>query len=201
MFLIGLTGGIAAGKSTIAKFWSSLGALEIDADAIAREVVEKGTVGLERIVAAFGKSILAKDGSLNRAELAKLVFSEPRLRQQLESIVHPLVQERTREILSEQPESSIVVYNVPLLVEAKIGLPFNAVVSVEAPEGIRLERLVNQRGFTKEEALIRIQSQASASDRENRADYVLNSDQDLSSLFEDAKELWNTFEKAANGTN
>ena len=201
MFLIGLTGGIAAGKSTIAKFWSSLGALEIDADAIAREVVEKGTVGLERIVAAFGKGILTKDGSLNRVKLAKMVFSEPMLRQQLESIVHPLVQERTREILSEQPESSIVVYNVPLLVEAKVGLPFNAVVSVEAPEGIRLERLVNQRGFTKEEALIRIQSQASASDRENRADYVLNSDQDLGSLLEEAKELWNTFEKAVNGTN
>jgi dephospho-CoA kinase len=201
MFLIGLTGGIAAGKSTIAKFWSSLGALEIDADVIAREVVEKGTVGLERIVAAFGKSILAKDGSLNRAKLAKLVFSEPKLRQQLESIVHPLVQERTREILSEQPESSIVVYNVPLLVEAKVGLPFNAVVSVEAPKRIRLERLVSQRGFTKEEALIRIESQASESDRANRADYVLNSDQDLGSLLEDAKALWNTFEKAANGTN
>jgi dephospho-CoA kinase len=111
------------------------------------------------------------------------------------------VQERTREILSEQPESSIVVYNVPLLVEANVGLPFNAVVSVEAPEGMRLERLVSQRGFTKEEAQIRIESQASASDREKRADYVLNSDQDLGSLLKDAKALWNTFEKAANGTN
>lgn len=190
MFLIGLTGGIAAGKSTVAGIWVSLGAIEIDADILAREVIEPGSLGLEKIREHFGAKVFNESGSLDRKALGEIVFENVGQRKALESIVHPLVRRRALEILQTLPEDSIVIYTVPLLVEANVELPFDVIVSVEAPESERAQRLVSSRGFNLEQALARINSQASAVDRAARADYILNSNQPLAALTQDAERLF-----------
>ena len=190
MYLIGLTGGIAAGKSTVAKRWAEHGALEIDADQVARDVVEPGTVGLGRVVEAFGSDVLTADGELNRKRLAMQIFSDAGKRELLNSILHPLIKERTRQLLSELPAESIVVYNVPLLVEAAVDHPFDLVVTVEAPEEEQLRRLVETRGLTESEARSRISAQAKPIERAARADRILNSNQDINLLLRDTDALW-----------
>jgi dephospho-CoA kinase len=200
MFLIGLTGGIAAGKSTVAAHWVSLGAIEIDADVLAREVVEPGTKGLEDIRAVFGEAVFLPTGELDRKALGEVVFNDPTKRTLLESIIHPLVRQRAEELLGKLPSDSFVVYTVPLLVEAKVSLPFDVVVSVEAPETDRVRRLVDSRGMSSEQAHARIQAQASAIARASRADYILNSNQPLSALLADASKLWNQFQAMAKET-
>ena len=194
MFLIGLTGGIAAGKTTVAGHWVSLGGIEIDADKLAREVVEPGTKGLEQVKQVFGSSGLNADGSIDRQKLGELVFNDPEKRLALEGIIHPLLRQRASELLSELPENTMVIYTVPLLVEANVSLPFDVIVSVEAPEADRVRRLVSSRGMSTEQALARIQSQASAIERAAAADYILNSNQPLPSLLADASALWNKFQ-------
>jgi dephospho-CoA kinase len=193
MFLIGLTGGIAAGKSTVAGIWTALGAIEIDADVLAREVVQPGTVGLERIKNVFGPTVFTDSGSLDRNTLGEIVFNNASRRKELEGIVHPLVRARAQEILASLPEDSMVIYTVPLLVEANVELPFDVIVSVEAPENERAQRLVSSRGMTLEQALARIKAQASAIDRAARADYILNSNQSLTALSADATKLFEKF--------
>ena len=201
MFLVGLTGGIAAGKSTVAACWSELGGIEIDADQLAREVVEPGTVGLQNIRDTFGEVVIAADGSLDRAKLAEVVFNDTAKRKQLEGIVHPLVQQRAREIMDALPKHSMVIYNVPLLVESDSQLPFDRVVTVEAPQSVQVERLIENRGMTESAAKARISAQASSAQRANASDFILNSNQDLKLLLKDATALWRTFQKeAANGT-
>jgi dephospho-CoA kinase len=190
MYLIGLTGGIAAGKSTVAKRWVEHGALEIDADQVARDVVEPGTVGLGRVVEAFGSDVLTVDGELNRKRLAMQIFSDAGKRELLNSILHPLIKERTRQLLRELPAESIVVYNVPLLVEAAVDHPFDLVVTVEAPEEEQLRRLVETRGLTESEARSRISAQAKPIERAARADRILNSNQDINLLLRDTDALW-----------
>ena len=190
MYLIGLTGGIAAGKSTVAKRWAEHGALEIDADQVARDVVEPGTVGLGRVVEAFGSDVLTADGELDRKQLARQIFSDAGKRELLNSILHPLIKERTRQLLSELPAESIVVYNVPLLVEAAVDHPFDLVVTVEAPEEEQLRRLVETRGLTESEARSRISAQAKPIERAARADRILNSNQDINLLLRDTDALW-----------
>ena len=190
MYLIGLTGGIAAGKSTVAKRWAEHGALEIDADQVARDVVEPGTVGLGRVVEAFGSDVLTADGKLDRKQLAMQIFSDAGKRELLNSILHPLIKEHTRQLLSELPAESIVVYNVPLLVEAAVDHPFDLVVTVEAPEEEQLRRLVETRGLTESEARSRIAAQAKPIERAARADRILNSNQDINLLLRDTDALW-----------
>lgn len=190
MYLIGLTGGIAAGKSTVAKRWAEHGALEIDADQVARDVVEPGTVGLGRVVEAFGTEVLTADGELDRKQLAMQIFSDAGKRELLNSILHPLIKERTRQLLSQMPAESIVVYNVPLLVEAAVDHPFDLVVTVEAPEEEQLRRLIETRGLTESEARSRISAQAKPIERAARADRILNSNQDINLLLRDADSLW-----------
>lgn len=190
MYLIGLTGGIAAGKSTVAKRWAEHGALEIDADQVARDVVEPGTVGLGRVVEAFGTEVLTADGELDRKQLAMQIFSDAGKRELLNSILHPLIKERTRQLLSQMPADSIVVYNVPLLVEAAVDHPFDLVVTVEAPEEEQLRRLIETRGLTESEARSRISAQAKPIERAARADRILNSNQDINLLLRDADSLW-----------
>jgi dephospho-CoA kinase len=190
MYLIGLTGGIAAGKSTVAKRWAEHGALEIDADQVARDVVEPGTVGLGRVVEAFGSDVLTADGELDRRQLARQIFSDAGKRELLNSILHPLIKQRTKQLLSELPAESIVVYNVPLLVEAAVDHPFDLVVTVEAPEEEQLRRLVETRGLTENEARSRITAQAKPIERAARADRILNSNQDINLLLRDADALW-----------
>lgn len=190
MYLIGLTGGIAAGKSTVAKRWAEHGALEIDADQVARDVVEPGTVGLGRVVEAFGTGVITADGELDRKQLAMQIFSDAGKRELLNSILHPLIKERTRQLLSQMPAESIVVYNVPLLVEAAVDHPFDLVVTVEAPEEEQLRRLIETRGLTESEARNRISAQAKPIERAARADRILNSNQDINLLLRDADSLW-----------
>ena len=197
MYLIGLTGGIAAGKSTVAKRWVELGAIEIDADQIAREVVEKGTLGLQKIRDRFGDSVLNEDGTLNRAALGKRVFADQTELNALNSIVHPLVKARTAELLAQMPPNAIVIYNVPLLVEAAVDHDFDTVVTVEAPEEERLKRLVSNRGMPETEAKARILSQAKPVERAARADRILSSNQDIHLLLRDADALWRDIEKSA----
>jgi len=193
MFLIGLTGGIAAGKSTVASIWVSLGAIEIDADVLAREVIEPGSEGLAQIKEHFGESVFTESGSLDRKALGEIVFNNVQQRKVLESIVHPLVRQRAQEILKSLANDSIVIYTVPLLVEANVELPFDVIVSVEAPETERAQRLVSSRGMTLEQSLARIKSQASAVERAAKADYILNSNQALAGLSADATRLFETF--------
>jgi dephospho-CoA kinase len=199
MFLIGLTGGIAAGKSTVAKHWVSLGATEIDADILAREVVAPGTKGASEVKATFGEHLFDSAGNLDRQALGELVFTSPEKLKELEEIVHPLVRDAAADILSSLPADSMVIYTVPLLVEAKVALPFDAIVSVEAPEAIRLQRLVSSRGMSEEQAMARIKAQATPIERAARADYILNSNQPMNSLLADADKLWNTFVAKAKG--
>ncbi len=190
MYLIGLTGGIAAGKSAVAARWVELGAVEIDADVLAREAVALGTDGLREVTAEFGTDVLLPDGSLDRAALAAVVFSDAQKREQLEAIVHPRVRQLAEERLNQQKSNAIVVYTVPLLVEADVSLPFDKVVTVEAPERVRIDRLIETRGLSEEQAVARIKNQASPAERANRADAILNSNQSLQLLLKDAESLW-----------
>ncbi len=190
MYLIGLTGGIAAGKSTVARRWVESGAIEIDADQVARQVVEPGTPGLKAIVEKFGSDLLTESGELDRKALGKLIFSDQDKRELLNSILHPLIKERTRQLLSEMPEQAIVVYNVPLLVEAAVDHAFDLVVTVEAPEEEQIRRLVRNRGLTESDARNRIAAQAKPVERAARADRILNSNQDINLLLRDADALW-----------
>lgn len=197
MFLIGLTGGIAAGKSTVAKHWQTLGGIEIDADQLAREVVAPNTIGALKIRERFGAEFFDSSGNLDRGALAKLVFSDSTAKNDLESIVHPLVQAKAKEILSSLPKQAIAIYTVPLLVEANVALPFDVVVTVEAPEEIRIQRLIESRKMSREEATARIMNQAQPVERVSRADYVLNSNQPLELLIADASSLWKQFQQQA----
>jgi dephospho-CoA kinase len=196
MYLIGLTGGIAAGKSTVAKEWASLGAIEIDADALAREALAANTDELSKVRAIFGDSVFIGQ-DLDRGALARIVFKEPEKRKMLEEIVHPRVKELAKQKLSLLPADSIVIYNVPLLVEANVDLDFDLVVTVEAPRDKQIERLVSNRGLTEEDAALRIDSQASPAERANIADEILNSNQPIQSLIGDARLLWKKIEGLA----
>jgi len=193
VYLVGLTGGIAAGKSTVAKHWVSRGAIEIDADVLAREVIAQGTPGEQQVIEAFGTGVLDSTGALDRKALGNIVFnSKPEL-EKLESIVHPLVRAKTQELLKAAPADAIVVYTVPLLVEANIDLGFDTVVTVEAPEVERINRLVSTRGYSIQEAKARIASQATPIERAARADHILNSNQDIFLLIRDADALFEKF--------
>jgi dephospho-CoA kinase len=197
MYLVGLTGGIAAGKSTVAKRWVEQGATEIDADQLAREVVEPGTPGAAQILSAFGPEVFNEDGALNRAKLGSIVFTDPQKRQSLERIVHPLVKSRAKQLVAALPENSIAIYNVPLLVEASVDLPFDLVVTVEAPDKEQIDRLKKFRGMDEGEAAKRVASQASPAQRANAADVILNSNQDLALLLKDADSLWLRIQREA----
>jgi dephospho-CoA kinase len=196
VYLVGLTGGIAAGKSTVAARWVELGAREIDADLIAREVVMPASVGLSAVITRFGEEILREDGTLDRAALGALVFNDERARKDLEAILHPLVKARTAELIAAATED-IVIYTVPLLVEAKVDHNFDYVVTVEAPESERIDRLIATRGMTREQATARIKAQASAAERANHAHCILNSNQPLKALIKQADLLYRQFEAAA----
>lgn len=197
MYLVGLTGGIAAGKSTVAKRWVEQGAVEIDADQLAREVVEPGTAGADRIREEFGGEVFQGDGSLDRAKLGAIVFADAQKRKQLEAIVHPLVKAAAKAQVEALPTNTIAIYNVPLLVEASVDLPFDLVVTVEAPAKEQIERLKKFRGMSEAEATKRVASQANPAQRANAADVILNSNQELPLLLKDADSLWLRIQREA----
>jgi dephospho-CoA kinase len=178
--LIGLTGGIGSGKSTVASRWVALGATEIDADILAREVVYPGTVGLEAVATRFGADLIQADGTLNRPLLAQRAFSSESDRKDLEAILHPLIQKLAKEKVAGV--SGHVVYTIPLLVETNSQLPFDKVVTISCPEHVRLERLMRTRGMSEADAKARFASQASDAEREARADVVIDSNCTLEEL-------------------
>ena len=188
--LIALTGGIGSGKSTVASEWVKLGATEIDADLLAREVVEPGEAGLKRLVAEFGHQILDETGHLNRAKLAELSFADPSVRRRVEEILHPLIQALALERTSSNSKS-VIVYTIPLFAETKSPLQFDKVVTISCPEDIRVERLV-KRGMTQEDAMRRISSQATDKQREELADFVIDSNCSLEELLARAREAYRT---------
>jgi dephospho-CoA kinase len=196
MFLVGLTGGIASGKSTVAAMLGKFDNEIIDADEIAREVVLPGTVGLSKVVAEFGPQILEEDGSLSRAELAKLVFKDPEKRLALEGILHPLIRARTLERIS-QSKSDIVIYIVPLLVEAKVDYPFDLVVTIEAGSENQIQRLVENRGMSTEGAIARIAAQATDAERVARANVRIDGALSLTDLETEVSKLWNQIQSLA----
>ena len=169
---VGLTGGLGAGKSTVAALLEKRGARIIDADQLAREVVQPGTAGLEAVVARFGARVVSPDGRLDRAALAEIVFADPAARADLNAIVHPLVRERARTLMAEAPEGTVIVYDVPLLVENKLADDFDAVIVVEAPRELRIARLID-RGLSEAQARARMASQATDEQRRSIANYVL----------------------------
>jgi dephospho-CoA kinase len=196
MYLVGLTGGIASGKSTVANVWGDLGATIIDADLLAREVVEPGTIGLEKLIQLFGSSIIQSDGTLNRGALAEIVFEDPEQRTKLESVVHPLIQELSRARISES-NSEVVVYVIPLLVETQSSIPFDLVVTVEAPEQEQIRRMVEERQMDSSSAVGRIRAQASPAMRAQFADHILNSNQSIDLLKRDARNLFDQIQALA----
>ena len=171
---VGLTGGVGAGKSTVARALEGHGAVVIDADALAREVVEPGTPGLADLVAEFGPGVLDADGALDRPRLGALVFADPARRSALEAIVHPLVRRRAAELEAAAPAGALVVHDIPLLVETGQGGLFDAVVVVDVPPEVQADRLVGDRGWSPEEAAARIAAQASRADRLAAATYVID---------------------------
>ena len=186
--LIALTGGIGSGKSTVAAEWVRLGAIEIDADLLAREVVEPGEAGLERLVAEFGHQILDETGHLNRSKLAELSFADPSVRKRVEGILHPLIQALALERTRSNPES-VIVYTIPLFVETQSPLQFDKVVTISCPEEVRVERLL-KRGMTQEDAMSRISAQATDEQREEVADLVIDSNCSLEELLARAREAY-----------
>lgn len=188
--MVGLTGGIGAGKSAVARRLAELGAVVIDADRLAREVVEPGTDGLAEVRKAFGRDVLASDGSLDRPALAAKVFGNEASRRRLEEIIHPRVRARTAELVATAPPDAVVVNDVPLLVETGLADSFDVVVVVEAPEQVRVERLVRERGMTRQQAAERIATQAPETRRRVVADVVLDNSGDLETLHRQVDELW-----------
>jgi dephospho-CoA kinase len=182
MLLIGLTGGIGSGKSAVATRLAELGAIVIDADAIARQVVEPGTDGLAEVVAEFGPEVLTATGELDRPELGRLVFADPQRRQALERIIHPRVRARSAEILAKAPDDAVVVNDIPLLVETGQAKNFPLVIVVLAAEDVRVARLLRDRGMTEEDARARIAAQATDEQRREVADIVIVNDGTLDEL-------------------
>ncbi|MBW3089261.1 dephospho-CoA kinase [Bifidobacterium miconisargentati] len=206
MLRIGLTGGIAAGKSTVAARWRELGAVHIDYDALARRVVEPGGEALPRIAEVFGEAALNPDGTLNRAWIADHIFgrgAEPGARERLDAIEHPLIYDEARWLEAnavagaersetDTPGPLIVVHDVPLLAEVINTIPFDFdhIVTVEAPVDVRVERMVTDRGMTREQARDRILHQSSEEDRRAIADVVIDATRPLPDMLAQADALY-----------
>ena len=190
MLRIGLTGGIGAGKSALSSTFARCGAVIVDGDVISREVVQPGTEGLASLVEAFGVDILLRDGSLDRPALAARAFGNDAARQRLNAIVHPLVGARRAEIIASVPQDSVVVEDIPLLVESGMAPLFPLVVVVHADVYVRLRRLVDQRGMSEEDARARIAAQADEAQRRAVADVWVDNSGSPESLAERARDLW-----------
>ncbi len=186
---VGLTGGIGSGKSTVAQMFADLGASVVDADAIAREVVAPGSEGLAELVERFGSQILTDNGDLDRAAVAAVVFSDPSARERLNAIVHPLIARRTTELIAAIPQDAVLVHDVPLLVELGMQATYDLVVVVDAPDDVRIQRLV-QRGLDEDDARARIAAQASRDERLAVADVIIENTGDLDDLRTQVKAAW-----------
>lgn len=187
-----MTGGIGAGKSAVAARLAWHGATVVDADQLARRVVEPGTDGFAEIVRVFGRGVLRGDGSLDRPALGRLVFGDPAARERLEHIIHPLVIAKMAERAAAAPPGSVVVNDVPLLVEAGLAERFDVVIVVLASENVRVHRLTTTRAMTEREALLRMRAQATDERRRAVADIVIENDGTLAELMGRVDHVWPT---------
>ncbi|WP_448071941.1 dephospho-CoA kinase [Georgenia yuyongxinii] len=187
---VGLTGGIASGKSTVSAELARLGAVIVDADQIARDVVAPGTPGLAAVVAQFGTDVLRPDGSLDRPALGRRVFGDPAALRRLGAITHPLVAEESARRQAAAPPDAVVVHDVPLIVENRLAGSYDIVVVVGADEAVRLERLVRDRGMSREDALVRIRAQATDEQRRAVADVWLDNSGTPEELLAAVGRLW-----------
>jgi len=179
---VGLTGGVASGKSTVSAMLAELGAVVIDADLLAREVVAPGTDGLAEVVAAFGPEVIAADGALDRPAVGAIVFADAAKRRVLEGIIHPRVRARAAEIEAAAPAGAVVVHDIPLLAETGQAGSFDAVVVVDVPVATQVERMVSLRGMSREEAESRVAAQATREERLAVATHVVDNTGSLEEL-------------------
>ena len=199
MLRVGLTGGIGSGKSEVSRRLAALGAVVIDADAVAREVVEPGTEGLAEVVGAFGHEVLLPDGSLDRGRLGEIVFGSPELRARLNAIVHPKVGARMAELESAAGSGAIIVHDVPLIAENSLAGGYDLVVVVDAPPQTQARRLARYRGMTPEQARARMAAQAGREQRLAIADIVIDNSGTLAELDRQVGELWLELRRRATG--
>ncbi len=196
-YRVGLTGGIASGKSTVSARLRELGAVVVDADLLAREVVAPGTPGLAAVVAEFGAGVLSADGSLDRPALGAVVFADPLRRAALEAIIHPLVRAAGAELEAGAGTDDVVVHDIPLLVEAGRAGDFDAVVVVDVPVEVQVERMVRDRGMTEGDARARIAAQATREERRAVADHVIENTGTLEDLLSRVDEVYSELRQAA----
>jgi dephospho-CoA kinase len=190
MVMVGLTGGIGSGKSAVAALLAERGALVIDADRLARDVVAPGTEGLAEVVAEFGVEVLDASGAMDRAAVGRRVFGDDAARRRLEAIIHPRVRARTAELVAAAPADAVVVNDVPLLVEAGLAAAYDLVIVVLAGEATRVARLVRDRSMSAEEAYARIAAQATDEQRRAVADVLIDNDGTLADLAARVDEVW-----------
>lgn len=190
MLKVGLTGGIGAGKSEVSRRLVARGAVLIDGDAIAREVVRPGTPGLAAIVEEFGEDVLLPDGTLDRPGLGRIVFSDPRALGKLNAITHPLIGARSQELFEAAPPDGIVVYDMPLLTENNLASLHDVNIVVDVPVETQVDRLVNERGMSEQDARSRIAAQATREQRRAIADFVIDNSGSLEALDAAVDEIW-----------
>jgi dephospho-CoA kinase len=188
MLIVALTGGIGSGKSTVGQIFEDLGAIVTDSDQLARDVVERGTNGFDQIIAAFGDEVL-KNGDLNRAALGELVFKDPAKRKQLEQITHPLIRKAFSKIVESSKDDSIVVNQIPLLVESNHDYKFDHVITISASEDVRIERLL-KRGMNLNQIKQRLQAQATDAQREEISDSIIRNDKSQAELLPEVEKVW-----------
>ena len=204
MIIAGLTGGIASGKSTVSRFLSDAGARIIDADKIAREVVKPGTPGYDAILSFFSRTILLPDGEIDRRRLGEIIFNDPDKKARLDAIVHPLVFERSAEMIAQiaaQSPDAVVIMDIPLLLEAGMGSDLAEVIVVYVPENLQLERLMNRDGIDKQAAMARIRSQMPIEKKRKLATIVIDNSSTLSDSRKRALAVFNRLkQRSKNGT-
>jgi dephospho-CoA kinase len=188
MLIVALTGGIGAGKSLAAQYFSDLGARVVDADQLARVAIERGSDGFDEVILRFGEEIM-RDGDIDRKALAEIIFSDPQAKQDLEEIIHPLVRELFLEVVADLKSEEILIYEIPLLAESGSAKNFDLVITVEADLELRKERL-RKRGMFISEIERRIALQASREEREALADFVITNDGDEDQLLRAVENLW-----------
>ena len=188
MLVVALTGGIGSGKSTVGQIFAQLGATVIDSDQLARDVIERGSIGFNEVVAKFGDEIL-KNGDIDRQILASLIFKDPAKRSELEQITHPLIRKSFEKVVSSALPDSIVINQIPLLVESNHDYRFDHIITVSASESIRSERLI-KRGLTNEQIKQRMQAQATDQMREDIADSVVVNEKSEQEITDQVEKIW-----------
>ena len=191
---VGLTGGIGAGKSTVADLFSQKGAVVIRSDELARQVIEPQTPGFQQVIDRFGEDFVNSEGYIDRAKLAQIVFQDDAALKDLENIVHPLVRSKTNQIIDQHTSETIIVNEIPLLLEKEMESLFDFLVIVISSEKNRLERLA-QRGLTTEQATARISKQVSDDERKAAADFLIVNDGNLDQLEADVEKIWQTLQE------